>query len=185
MQRVSTQAYAQTQPRAPPSAWSQLAHHAAAESRKQQAATENAWAFVTAEEKSLDPMRGHYRNSGDARVERMFRHLDAFGATRTATQKHFHFWFMQSLLPTIFGAEWDSAAVRVLDSFGITQIRTEVMIMTPRRFGKTWSVAMFVVAALLNIPGIKIVIFSTGKRASNSLMETALKFMSAIPGVCV
>jgi hypothetical protein len=41
---------------------------------------------------------------------------------------------------------------------------------------------MFVVAALLNIPGIKIVIFSTGKRASNSLMETALKFMISIPG---
>lgn len=54
--------------------------------------------------------------------------------------------------------------------------------MTPRRFGKTWAVSMFVAALALNVPGILITIFSTGKRASNSLMGIALRFINGIPG---
>lgn len=165
-------------PQATPNAWLQLARYAADEADKRQKALDNAWSFVNVEERSLDPMRDHYRSSGDARVKRIFQDLDSFGITRTSTQKHFHFWFTQSLLPTIYGAEWDSAAVRVLDSFGITQVRTEVMVMTPRRFGKTYSVAMFVVAALLNIPGIKIVIFSTGIHTIVARKDAILTFMS-------
>lgn len=49
--------------------------------------------------------------------------------------------------------------------------------MTPRRFGKTWAVAMFVIATLIAVPGIKIAIFSTGTRASTSVLKQACAFL--------
>lgn len=50
------------------------------------------------------------------------------------------------------------------------------------RWGKTWSVALFVVALLLCVPGIQIGVFSTGKRASGSLMAIVCDFLQRIPG---
>jgi hypothetical protein len=58
-----------------------------------------------------------------------------------------------------------------MKEFGITRIRFEVMILTPRRFGKTVSVAMFVLSMMLCLPGVRVCVFSTGKRASSGLMQ--------------
>lgn len=129
-----------------------------------------------------NPMRGVDRVAGDDVLLSIARTLDSFGIIRTPTQKLFHFWFTQAILPRVYGEEWDTSATRVLRKFGVTRTRTEVMVMTPRRFGKTWSVAMFVVAVLLSVPGIKIAIFSTGKRASSSLMKIALEMLGKIKG---
>lgn len=137
--------------------------------------------FTSRLEFSLDPMRGLRRNSGDERVEHIQRDLDSFGVTRTPTQRLFHYWFLQAIFEVIYGPEWDSSATRVLRRFGLQRVRNEVMVLTPRRFGKTWSVALFVVSVLLNVPGIKIAIFSTGRRASGSLMKIALGFLDKIP----
>ena len=43
--------------------------------------------------------------------------------------------------------------------------------MTPRRFGKTMSVGMFVAAYLYSVENAEICIFSTGRRASQKLLE--------------
>jgi hypothetical protein len=65
--------------------------------------------------------------------------------------------------------------------FNIRCVRTEVLVRTPRRMGKTVSVAMFVAAVLENCPGIKICIFSTGQRASSGLMSEIKKLLKKIP----
>jgi hypothetical protein len=130
----------------------------------------------------MDPMRGQHKNSGDMCMERIQHDLDRFGHPRSSLQKLFHYWFIQAVLEKVYGSEWDSSATRVLAQYGLREPHTEVMAMTPRRFGKTWSVAMFVVALALNKHGIRIAIFSTGKRASNSLMSIAKTFMGYIPG---
>ena len=86
---------------------------------------------------SVDPQRNNYRNSGDERLAHIMRDLDRFGVVRTDTQKLFHFWFTQSVLELIYDNEWDSSATRVLATMGLERTWTEVMAMTPRRFGKT------------------------------------------------
>ena len=48
--------------------------------------------------------------------------------------------------------------------------------------GKTVSVATFVLALLVNVPGIKVAIFSTGKRASGNLLQLILDYLNRIPG---
>lgn len=90
----------------------------------------------------------------------------------------FHDHFLQAILPLIYGAEWSVVSERVLRDFGIQRLRPEVLVQTPRRFGKTTSIAMFCAAVLLNIPDIRICIFSTGKRASGSLMAEIVSMLT-------
>lgn len=77
----------------------------------------------------------------------------------------FHDAFTKACLPIIYDKDWEYCSERVMKDLGITRIRAEVLIQTPRRFGKTVSVGMYVLALLINVPGIRICIFSTGKRA--------------------
>ena len=55
--------------------------------------------------------------------------------------------------------------------------------LTRRSFGKTYSVAMFVVALALAVEGIEQSIFSTGRRASQKLLELIFAFICKIPGM--
>ena len=50
-------------------------------------------------------------------------------------------------------------------------LKQQVLCLTPRRFGKTTSVAMFVAAYCLTVPRSEQCIFSTGRRASQKLLE--------------
>jgi hypothetical protein len=120
--------------------------------------------------------------SGDMRVQAILECLDSFGLKRSEDQKLFHRNFLVACLPKIYGTEWDQHKRRVLEEFGMTTIDFEVMIITPRRWGKTVSVATFVTAVLLCVPGIEIGIFSTGSRASGSLMEKIISYLDHIPG---
>ena len=133
-------------------------------------------------EVSTDALRDMRSSMGELRYRRIQAMLNNFGVTRSNDQKRFHAAFLQACLPKIFGREWDYNSLRIMQRLGLKRIRPEVLCMTPRRWGKTWSVAMFVAAMLLCVPGIKISIFSTGKRASCSLMDTISTFIQNIPG---
>ena len=129
-----------------------------------------------------DPLFGTDQCSGDRRLADFNTTLDSFRWQRTAAQIMFHDLFTNAVLKQIYGVEWEANAVRVMKEQGMRKLHTEVMVMTPRRYGKTVSVAMWVVAALLHIPGVEIGIFSTGQRASTSLMAMAYGFLQEIPG---
>lgn len=102
----------------------------------------------------------------------------------TLRKKLFHKHFTRAVLPKIYGTQqWNSESVRVMRSLNIKKIRYEVTAITPRRWGKTWSVALFVLALMLAVPGIRVCVFSTGKRASGSLMEIMLQFMNNVEGL--
>lgn len=131
---------------------------------------------------ATDPLFGLDTCSGDDRLNRFNQTLDSFRWKRTAAQVLFHDLFTNAVLKKIYGVEWEANAVRVMREHNLKKIHTEVMIMTPRRYGKTVSVAMWVVAALLHMPGVEIGIFSTGQRASSSLMRMATGFLNEIPG---
>jgi hypothetical protein len=58
----------------------------------------------------------------------------------------------------------------------------QVLICCPRRFGKTTAVSMFVAALLYCVPDTWISCFSTGQRASTTLLDQAARFFNTLPG---
>ncbi len=131
---------------------------------------------------SADLCRDTRRGVGDQRLDDIRKLLNSMGVTRSQFQRMFHDAFIRAILPIIYGDEWSSCCERVMKDHGIDRIRPEVLIQTPRRFGKTVSVALFVLACLLCIPRVRICIFSTGKRASGGLMTELLSYLKNIPG---
>lgn len=132
---------------------------------------------------STDPLRDLGYSSGDATLAKIrywLNNLDNW--KRSADQILFHEHFLIACLPHIYGKDWNANGARVMASMGISAIDYEVLCQTPRRFGKTISVAMFVAVLALMRPGIKISIFSTGSRASKSMVDMVLKFVNYIPG---
>jgi hypothetical protein len=122
-------------------------------------------------------------SDGDYRMRQLRWILNNLGIVRSADQIVFHEAFIKACLPLIYGVrEWETSMVRVLEEYNIKRIQAEVLIMTPRRWGKTWSIAMYCVAVALACPGIRIAIFSTGGRASNTLQSTMLEMLKAIAG---
>jgi hypothetical protein len=65
---------------------------------------------------------------------------------------------------------------------GWDHLAQEVLISTPRRFGKTISVSMFAAAMLYAAPSVEISIYSTCKRISQKLLRNVSKFMLEICG---
>ena len=59
-------------------------------------------------------------------------------------------------------------------------IAQEILISTPRRFGKTISVSMFCAALLLSCPAVEISIYSTCKRISQKILRNVMKFAMMI-----
>jgi hypothetical protein len=59
-------------------------------------------------------------------------------------------------------------------------IAQEILISTPRRFGKTISVSMFCTALLLSCPAVEISIYSTCKRISQKILRNVMKFAMMI-----
>jgi hypothetical protein len=97
---------------------------------------------------------------------------------RSELQKRFHVAFLTACLPKIYGQQFAAVRRRVIAEFGLDDDpRAQTLVVAPRRFGKTWSVAIFVAALLWCCPGIEISVFSTGQRASTLLMEKVIMFL--------
>lgn len=127
---------------------------------------------------ATDKLVGADIRQGDLRLAKIRKCLTEMGYTRSQFQELFHNKFIQACLPQIYGAEWPECCERVLEEFGIKRINYEVLIQTPRRLGKTISVAMFVCCMLLCCPEIRICVFSTGKRASSAIMLEVIKIIT-------
>lgn len=109
--------------------------------------------------------------SGDEILEKMQYLLETgFGVSRSPTQVQIHKEFIESCLPKIYEATWTNNSARIMKQFNVKQLIQEVLVVMPRRRGKTYSTAMFAAAALLCIPGCSCIIFSTGERTAKMLM---------------
>ena len=60
---------------------------------------------------------------------------------------------------------------RIMKMNKFDNLKQQVLCLTPRRFGKSTSVAMFVASYVLTVPYSEQCIFSTGRRASQKLLE--------------
>ncbi len=131
---------------------------------------------------SLDANKNVGSSAGDQRLKRFLAMLNNCGWVRHLNQITFHQAFLQACLPHIFREDWEANRVRIMEEMGLTRIRPQVLVVTPRRFGKSVAVAIFVISLLLCVPGIRICLFSTTKRTSGNLVEIIKVCMNNIPG---
>lgn len=103
--------------------------------------------------------------------------------TRSNTQRRFHESFLNACVRFLYSQDTVPPDYRtIMDDNGWEDIRQQCLCMTPRRFGKTVAVGMFVGALALVVPGCEQAIFSTGRRASNKLLELVAQLVSQVPG---
>lgn len=127
---------------------------------------------------------GRASSEGDKRLASVRRLLDAFPETRSPDQCRFHEDFIRLCLPHIYGADFEINRMRLMNQFLIDYFKVGSLTLTPRRWGKTTAVAMFIAVILFVCEGCTIATFSFGQRASSSLMAKVKKnIMSLENGV--
>lgn len=115
---------------------------------------------------------------GDRRVRTIGRVLDGYdGFVRSDAQKSFHDAFTKAVLPHVYGPlDFERFREKILADNGMDKVTFEILVCTPRRFGKTTAVSMWCAALLACVPETWISVFSTGQRASSSLLDQTAKF---------
>lgn len=131
-------------------------------------------------ELSTDPTRDVAQSSGDRRLQSMRQLMANMGWERSQDQLTFHRMFDQAVLPLFWGDEWDDHSVRVMEQEELTRIQSEVMLLAPRRFGKTMSICSYCLGVLLCIPGIKVAVFSQNGRTSKAILQIIMAFMDEL-----
>ena len=110
--------------------------------------------------------------------------LDENGWKRSYHQRLFHDDFLKACTRIFWKLEPPGTFARqhfeILQRNNWTHISQEVLVSTPRRFGKTISVSMFAAAMLFSAPHVEISIYSTCKRISQKLLRNVQKFFNAI-----
>lgn len=110
--------------------------------------------------------------------------LDRGGWERSYHQRCFHEQFLNAVIKILFKTDppgsFERSYPRLLELNNWSEIRQEVLISTPRRFGKTISVCLFVAALMFACPSIEISIYSTCKRISCKLLRNCIKYIQII-----
>lgn len=120
--------------------------------------------------------------TGDVIMRRINFVLDNIpGLVRHEYQIQFHAEINDALIPKIYEKEWAAHSSTILKRYGIKKYQPERLICTPRRFGKTTSVIMYIIAVLYCIPRITVAIFSTGKRTASKLKNGVLAHLRTMP----
>ena len=81
----------------------------------------------------------------------------------------------------IYGKDFDASAQRILEVNDWERFQQEVLIVTARGIGKTWSVAMFVAALLMRCPAISISVFAVAKRAAVNMIHLIDQMVTSHP----
>lgn len=114
-------------------------------------------------------------------IQNILDNLDNFfpaDKPRTTVQRMCHYWYTQTLFKWVFGRQWDVVKGRVLKRYKLDRVWPWVQVLMPRREGKTWSVASFLAAVLLFVPGITISIFSPTSQQSNMMKDEIYRMMA-------
>ncbi|MFA7000435.1 MAG: hypothetical protein WC241_05005 [Candidatus Paceibacterota bacterium] len=117
-------------------------------------------------------------------VQATLRFFDEHGYARSYVQKQLHTIYLNAALDIIFRGSWDRDQAAVLMTALIASLYKKVAVAMPRRFGKTYSIAMFVAALMCSMTetGIKVIVYSSGSRASTNLAQTVRMFLEMVPG---
>lgn len=102
---------------------------------------------------------------------------------RAEHQIQFHNEVLHALIPRIYRSEWASQSTSILKRYSITKCYPEILLCTPRRFGKTTAVVLLIVALIYSIPKVTIAIFSTAKRTSGKLKTAVNALLDRLPHI--
>ena len=110
--------------------------------------------------------------------------LDRRGWDRSFHQRLFHEEYLKSCARIFFKRDGPGAFAcnhnRVLEVNGWDSTPQEILVSTPRRFGKTISVSMFAAAMMFAAPNMELSIYSTCKRISQKMLRNIIKFLDII-----
>lgn len=121
------------------------------------------------------------KNYGDVRLDNIRRYLDHVkGYDRSEMQKQFHESFLQAVALHLYKDDPEVDMDRIMSVNEWQNLKQQVLCLTPRRFGKTTAVAMFVAAYFLSVEKAQLCIFSTGKRASDGMLDKIHEFVKLI-----
>ncbi|KAJ1466972.1 hypothetical protein T484DRAFT_1756227 [Baffinella frigidus] len=119
-----------------------------------------------------------------ARLREALNALDRCGWKRSYHQRLFHEEYLRSATRVFFKTEkpgsFERAHKKVLEINGWDSLQQEVLISTPRRFGKTISISLFCAALMFACPAVECSIYSTCKRISQKLLRNVCKFLDMI-----
>jgi hypothetical protein len=110
--------------------------------------------------------------------------LDRQGWNRSYHQRQFHEQFIRACARIFYKTEppgtFQRDHQRLLQSNGWNNLSQEILISTPRRFGKTISVSLFAAAILYSAPRVELSIYSTCKRISQKLLRNIKRFLDLL-----
>jgi hypothetical protein len=110
--------------------------------------------------------------------------LDRRGWNRSFHQRLFHEEYLKSCTRVFFKRDGPGAFARahsrVLELNSWDSTPQEILVSTPRRFGKTISVSMFAAAMLFSCPNMELSIYSTCKRISQKLLRNIVRFLQIV-----
>ena len=112
-------------------------------------------------------------------LNKLLTRVDQRGFERSAQQLDFHIAFMKAAARVIYRSSWATDRPAIMQAHGWETSNSEVLISTPRRFGKTFSIAIFC-ACLALAQGLEIVVFSPARRASRKLLERIVECPVAV-----
>jgi hypothetical protein len=131
---------------------------------------------------------------GDAILVDMMLTLDQFmnphnpelALVRQPLQKTMHEAMLIATLDSIYESSFDARHQREIMErfFSGAPHEPELLIVAPRRVGKTWSVAIFIAACLLCIPGVDIAVFEKEEEGSvnySAVITLTRQLLSAHP----
>lgn len=110
--------------------------------------------------------------------------LDRSGWKRSYFQRKFHDAFLAACARIFFKLDppgsFQRAYQRILEINNWDNLSQEILISTPRRFGKTISVSLFSAALLFSCSAVELSVYSTCKRISQKLLRNIVRFLNQI-----
>lgn len=121
------------------------------------------------------------KNYGDVRLTKIRMFLDNVkGYDRSEMQKQFHESFLQAVALHLYKDDPEVDMDKIMSMNEWPNLKQQCLCLTPRRFGKTTAVAMFVASYFLSVEKAQLCIFSTGKRASDGMLDKVHEFIKLI-----
>lgn len=121
---------------------------------------------------------GTTATDGHARMRRIqdalshaFRDREGRTLIRSQPQIDMHQAYIAACLPKIFQETWQRDSDAIKRRYGVQKLEQEVLVLAPRRSGKTVSVGMFCAALLVSVPSLEISIFATAQRTAAKLLK--------------
>lgn len=115
--------------------------------------------------------------TGDDRCKRVLSEVLSYVEEWSDNQMFFIHLMMMTAASWIYGEELKYNKFNILMKNGWPKLCEFLMILAPRREGKTYCVAAFAAAMLVSIPKIKVYVYSNGKRASTAMGGVIKNFL--------